>query len=119
MPCLFFQNLPSDAKLDPEAGKRLYVEVAEAAGVGVDDVEVHLTNIRYIMLRPDGTLTPKHGVHVFIEWHQGRTVEQKSMVGNAIRKFLAAHGLEDGLDITFRDSQPGESFYFDGGMVEG
>jgi 5-carboxymethyl-2-hydroxymuconate isomerase len=69
------------------------------------------------MLSPDGTLSDRHGVHVFVEWHEGRTKEQKQEIGDAIREFLEAHGLADGLDITFRDSRVGESYYFEGRMV--
>jgi hypothetical protein len=68
-------------------------------------------------LRPDGSLSDQHGVHVFVEWHEGRSAEVKEAMGKVIHTFLNYHGLGEGTDITFRDYPRGESFVFNGEMV--
>jgi hypothetical protein len=117
MPCLFIRNVPPDTSFDPEFTRVLYEEIAALAGCEIDEIEVHIETTQYKILLPDGSLSDQHGVHVFVEWHEGRSVLTKIDMGIVIHNFLKRHGLGEGTDITFRDYPRGESFVFNGEMV--
>ncbi len=113
MPCLFVEDFPNVSSIGSEAALALYTEVADAAGVSVGEVEVHLGEKKYKILYPDGTLIPASDVHVYVEW-TGRPFEVKVRIADAIDKFMKAHGLSS--DITFRDSGPG-TFFVNGKLI--
>ncbi len=111
------RNVPPETTFAPAATRNLFEDVSDLAGVKVEQLEIHIENTQYKLLRPDGTLTDQHGVHVFVEWHEGRSVDVKKAIGEAIHTFLRFHGLGEGTDITFRDSPLGESFVYNGKLV--
>jgi|SRR3989344_6713011 len=118
MPCLFLRNVPSDTKWDPDEIKLLYMRIATAARCNVDAVEIHIESTQYVLLKPDGTQTNKHGVHGFVEWHKGRSLAAKKAIGQSIHIFLGLHGLGAESDITFRDYPKGETYIFEGKLIK-
>jgi len=117
MPGLYFRNVPSQVKFHHAACYELYGSVAAASGVTMGEVEVHIEDTQYRLIGPDGRDYP-HGVHVFVEWHEGRSDEAKKQIAKAIHGFLDNHDLRRGSNITFRDLKAG-SFYFEGKRVPG
>ncbi len=118
MPCLFMRNIPARVSFDPLATRVLYERIAKATNVPLDLVEVHVENTKYSLLRADGTFSPTHGVHVFIEWFGGKGEQAKEEVAKAVQAFLVFHDIGEGSDTTFRDS-PAGSFYYEGVRVAG
>ncbi len=118
MPCIFIRNWSKRSDwLNRDATLTLFEKLAAAAGVSIDEVEVHLENTEYDLLLPTGQTYNGHGVHVFVEWHEGRSAETKAAMAVAIHKFLVAHEAGKGSDITFRDS-PHHTFFYEGKPVE-
>lgn len=117
MPCLFLHNVPKKVAFDPEVCDALYLRIAEAAGVTPDAVEVHIVDTTFRLLGRDGNLN-EHGVHGWMEWHAGRTLEAKQAIGTAIHEFLVHHDIGKGSDITFVD-YPGGTFFYEGKLVHG
>ena len=113
MPCIFFEDLPKDFVADPNAAVRLYLDVASAAGVSADNVEIHLGYKRYQILNADGSTHPAPDVHIFVEWNE-RPFRAKERVAAAIHEFCVAHGLQS--DLAFRDSGPG-TFFVNGKLI--
>lgn len=113
MPCLFFADFPASQKIDSNAAFDLHVEVAEAVGLSVEKVSVHLGHEQFMIMDFTGTKRPASDVHVFVEW-AARPFAVKKLVAAAIHKFLAAHDLHS--DITFRDSPKG-TFFLDGVLI--
>lgn len=118
MPCLFLRNVPPGMNFDPQETLKLYEGIAAAAEVDAGKVQVHLENTWYYLLGLDGTRKLGHGVHGFVEWHEGRSLTAKQQMATAIQRFLGHHGLGQGFDLTFRDYPKGESFFFEGTLVE-
>ncbi|KXK08837.1 MAG: hypothetical protein UZ21_OP11001000392 [Microgenomates bacterium OLB22] len=121
MPCIFVGNIPESecTYLGRDAGwiAKFYEEVAEVSGTQAADVELHLIPGTWMVFKQDGTKDKSHGLHVFILWNAGRSVEQKKALGNLIETFLSDYGLQTNLDITFFDMPPGTSFWFGGKMI--
>ena len=113
MPCLFFVDFPASQKIDSNAAFNLHIEVAEAVGLSVDKVSVHLGHEEFMIMDLTGTKRPASDVHVFVEW-TARPYAVKKLVAAAIHKFLTAHNLQS--DITFRDSRKG-TFFVNGVLI--
>lgn len=118
MPCVFLRNLPerfdfliSSRKSEASAAK-MYKEIAEAAGCEVDQVEIHLSNEIFTLLKPDGKVCQCPNVHGEVEWFgkENRGQEVKQKIANAIQQFLNDCLSGEGFDLTFRDSSAG-AFY--------
>lgn len=118
MPCLFLYNVPEDIKFDPSWIKALHQSLADVIGGNVGDVEIHLVPGKITLLMPDGSVQPAPNVHVFVDWHAGRSEHVKEVMAGIIHWFLDVHGIGNDSDITFRDSPPG-TFYMNGQRVEG
>ncbi len=120
MTCLFLYGVPKKVRkhLKLEALKQLYTAVSTAADIPVSAVQVHFAPFGFTLVQPDGiSVKPvRHGVHTFIEWSAGRTLQQKEQIAAAIQAFLDSHEVGQGSDITFRDS-PRESFFLEGKLV--
>lgn len=117
MPCLFLENVPLDIQWDREKVKEFLEEVKKFCGF---DLEVHVRKVTYDLFMPSGDVleATSHGVHGFVFWHEGRHVQIREMLSEALEKLLEFHGIEHGMDITFVDLPPGISFYYGGKMIE-
>lgn len=118
MPCIFLENIRAGKAFEADACEKLYQDIADAAGVSVKQVEVHVAFTQLYLLQPDGSQDYKHGVHCCVEMFAGRTLEQKTEIAKAIHEFLVKHGLGQGSDISF-DEYESESFFFEGELVPG
>ena len=117
MPCIFLENIEADVQFKAPLVRQLYEEIARVVGCDPNDVELHVRVDRYDVYGAEGFLVFDHGVHGFVEWHAGRTLEMKRKVAQAIHLFLVAHDMGRGSDITFRDSPVGETFFVEGELV--
>ncbi len=115
MPCLFIHNLPTlvfderSFSFDSDKVVILRSKIADAVSCSPEDIQIHLVNSQYKLLLDNGKLDD-HTVHVEVDWHAGRDNTVKKAISDAIFEFLKFYGLEEGLDITFRDS-PRETFF--------
>lgn len=117
MPCLFLENVPFDVNWKPDEVRKLLA--ASVQILGGPQLEIHIRDVGYTLLTEMGEVSgDEHGVHGFIHWHEGRTVEQMLALGNAIQAMLDAHMLGEYFDLTFVGGPHGRSFYFDRQMVE-
>jgi phenylpyruvate tautomerase PptA (4-oxalocrotonate tautomerase family) len=67
---------------------------------------------------PDGTYAETHGVHVYVDWFEGRSEAAKALMANIIEQFLLCNFSDprQSSDVTFHDLPPG-SFYRNGKKV--
>lgn len=122
MPCFFFNNLPIRVfdhtwfTFQAEEVVKLRDRISRAVGCPAEEVELHMAKSEYKILNNEGRLV-EHSVHIEVDWHSGRTPEIKMTISKALFDFMKIHGLENDLDITFRDSPP-DSFYVEkGGQI--
>lgn len=113
MPCLFVRNAPPVTAYNSVEVGKLYEGIAQAVGCAIEDIEVHLENTQYNILKPNAEIVPAKDIHIFVEW-TGRPFKEKRLVATAINEFFKAHGLDS--DTTFRDSGPG-TFFVNGKLI--
>lgn len=113
MPCLFLKGWPTTKPIDGNALGRLYEAVAKAVKLDVEDVEIHLDSVPWMILQSNGIQRPAPDVHIIIEWTE-RSFAVKQQIAKAIHEFCSFHGL--GSDITFRDSPKG-TFFVNGVLI--
>lgn len=117
MPCLFLRNVPPGTDFDPKLVEQFHRDLAEADGGEFGSFEIHIETVQYDLLMPNGSRRKAPDVHVFVEFH-ARSLAVKRDIAILIDRFLKAHGIGQGSDITFRDS-PAETFFLNGRLVEG
>jgi len=117
MPCLFLENVPEGVEWLPEILTPFHEGAKEVLG---DALEVHIRKgVTYTLLTPEGKIPAlDHGVHGWIEWHEGRTKWQRLQIGHLLRDILAAHRIPGKLDLAFVDYEHGISFYYDGKLIK-
>lgn len=117
MVCLFLENVPPNVRWNKARLKTLH-RLARRVLKG-DAVEVHVRNVSYTLLTHDGEVSgEKHGVHGFIYWREGRSLEEMQSLGDVIQELLDGHEIGEGFDLTFIAGPLGHSFYFNRRMVE-
>ena len=119
MTCIFFYGFNGYDKLDKAALVAVHEQIGRAAGIAPETVELHFAPFGFTVVRMDGAIEPPdiHGVHMFVEWHEGRDVMQKQAIATALQTFLDVHHQGRGADLTFRDSPRGETFFLEGKLV--
>lgn len=134
MPCVFLRNLPetfftstlvSEDFFKPSfSAADMYKKIAEAAGCGIDDVEVHLSNETYRLLSQNGHPVSCSNVHGEVEWHgsEDRGIKVKQAIADALQQYLNSYLVGEGFDLAFHDSPAGTFFVEKNGksvLVEG
>jgi hypothetical protein len=122
MPCIFLENLSEKSTEEIAITRYLisqfYKDIAAICGTDVEEVQLHIKPGLYTVFTPDGDPEENHGVHAFIVWNAGRSIEVKETLAVRLYEFLRFYRLHEGLDITFCDMPPGTSFWFGGKMVQ-
>lgn len=118
MPCIFMtMSWPDGKDFNPLASTKLYQDIADAVGLDVNKVQIHINHKPWEILQPNGSTTLAEDVHATVEWHE-RAFVVKEKITQAIHEFCQTHGLDS--DVMFDDhARNNGAFFVNGKPVVG